>query len=112
MSSDKKLSKSKEDEVIKNALLPVIDPELGVSVIDLGLLYGIEYTDLGGVVLNMTLTSPACPLTESIESDAKKALEGIVKGDVEVNWVFNPPWSTDMITDDGRAQLAAIGFNF
>lgn len=100
------------DKKIRQALLPVIDPELGISVVDLGLLYGIEHTDLGGVVLNMTLTSPTCPLTDSIEKDAKLALSKVIQGDVDVNWVFNPPWTTDMITDEGRAQLAAIGFNF
>lgn len=102
----------KFEQEIRTALIPVIDPELGISIIDLGLLYGIDYNDVtSSVVLNLTLTTPTCPLTDQIEAQAKQALAGIVK-DVEINWVWNPPWTTDMITEEGKKQLNAIGFNF
>ncbi|MDR1861803.1 MAG: metal-sulfur cluster assembly factor [Candidatus Ancillula sp.] len=96
---------------IKEALKVVLDPELGISIVDLGLVYGVDINDFGGVAINVTLTTPACPLTDTIEEQIKQAVSHIVS-EVDVNWVWNPPWSTDMITEDGRAQLSAIGFNF
>ena len=58
----------------------------------------------------MTLTSAACPLTDVIEDQTHSALEGLV-ADVRINWVWMPPWGPDKITDDGREQLRALGFN-
>ena len=63
-----------------------------------------------GLVLDMTLTSAACPLTDVIEDQTNSALEGLVQ-DVTINWVWMPPWGPDKITDDGREQLRALGFN-
>lgn len=96
---------------IRSALRNVIDPEIGISVLDLGLVYGVEINDLGGAVVNMTLTTPTCPLTDSIESQIRDAVKDITVS-CDVNWVWNPPWSTDFITEDGKKQLAAIGYNF
>ncbi|MDR0950031.1 MAG: metal-sulfur cluster assembly factor [Candidatus Ancillula sp.] len=105
--------KKEYDKVIKNALLPVVDPELGISIVDLGLLYGIDYNDDFKITtLNMTLTTAACPLTGQIEMQAQQALEGVVDGEVVINWVWEPAWTTDMITEEGKKQLSAIGFNF
>ncbi|MFB4302869.1 metal-sulfur cluster assembly factor [Actinomadura sp. NTSP31] len=97
------------DEEILEALKDVVDPELGINVVDLGLIYGIDLTD-EVATLDMTLTSAACPLTDVIEDQAHSALEGLVK-DVKINWVWLPPWGPDKITDEGRDQLRALGFN-
>ncbi|MDR1187460.1 MAG: metal-sulfur cluster assembly factor [Bifidobacteriaceae bacterium] len=95
---------------VEEALRDVIDPELGINVVDLGLLYGVVIDAEGRAQVDMTLTSAACPLTGLIESQAAAALEGLVTS-VEINWVWVPPWGPDRITPDGREQLRAIGFN-
>ncbi|MGP9693646.1 metal-sulfur cluster assembly factor [Brachybacterium sp. AOP25-B2-12] len=97
-----------QDEVIE-ALKDVIDPELGINVVDLGLVYGVTVTD-GEAVIDMTLTSAACPLTDVLEEQTFAALDPITESH-RINWVWMPPWGMDKITEDGRAQLRAIGFN-
>ncbi len=96
-------------EDIEEALKDVIDPELGINVVDLGLLYGINIDGMD-VVLDMTLTSAACPLTDVIEDQAAQALSGLA-GSVRINWVWLPPWGPERITPDGREMLQALGFN-
>ncbi|GII87563.1 hypothetical protein Ssi03_55530 [Sphaerisporangium siamense] len=102
-------------EEVFEALKDVVDPELGVNVVDLGLVYGVNL-DPGApgaapvATLDMTLTSAACPLTDVIEEQAHSALDGMVS-DVKINWVWLPPWGPDKITDDGREQLRMLGFN-
>lgn len=97
------------DDVIE-AMKDVIDPELMVNVVDLGLVYGVQIDDDANVTIDMTLTSPTCPLTDRLEYDTQTVLEGIVNS-VAINWVWLPPWGLERITEDGRAQLQAIGFN-
>ncbi|WP_028648263.1 metal-sulfur cluster assembly factor [Nocardiopsis sp. CNT312] len=96
-------------EEIGEALKDVIDPELGVNVVDLGLLYGVNADD-DVITLDMTLTSAACPLTDVIEDQATSALDEFER-EVRINWVWMPPWGPDKITDDGRDQLRMLGFN-
>jgi len=98
------------EEEILEALKDVVDPELGINVVDLGLVYGINLSDDQVATLDMTLTSAACPLTDVIEDQAHSALEGLVS-DVKINWVWLPPWGPDKITEEGREQLRALGFN-
>ena len=98
-----------EDDVIE-AMKDVVDPELGINVVDLGLVYGAQVHDDRTVTLDMTLTSAACPLTDVIEDQTRNALAPLVD-DVRINWVWMPPWGPDKITDDGREQLRALGFN-
>ena len=109
---------------LEEAMRDVVDPELGINVVDLGLVYGISLEKKeadpedttgaapGGSVakIDMTLTSAACPLTDVIEDQAQQALDGLVAG-MRINWVWMPPWGPDKITDDGREQLRALGFN-
>ena len=95
---------------VEEALRDVIDPELGINVVDLGLIYGIAIVSDGTVVIDMTLTSAACPLTDVIEDQSGQALEGLVDG-FRINWVWMPPWGPECITPDGRDQLRALGFN-
>ena len=98
------------EEEIEEAMKDVVDPELMVNVVDLGLLYGVTVDEEANVTLDMTLTSPTCPLTDRIEYDTKYALDGLANS-VTINWVWLPPWTLEMITEDGREQLRAIGYN-
>lgn len=95
---------------LTEAMRDVVDPELGINVVDLGLVYGITVDDTNTAVIDMTLTSAACPLTDVIEDQTQVALASLVDG-VRINWVWMPPWGPDKITDDGREQLRALGFN-
>ena len=97
-------------EDVTEAMKDVVDPELGINVVDLGLVYDVHLDDKSNVVLDMTLTSAACPLTDVIQDQTNSALEGLVN-DVAINWVWMPPWGPDKITEDGREQLRALGFN-
>lgn len=95
---------------VMEALHDVVDPELGIDVIDLGLVYGVEIDHLGRAILTMTLTTPACPLTDVIEDECAEVLEGLVE-EFRIDWTWNPRWSVACISPDGRDQLAALGFN-
>jgi metal-sulfur cluster biosynthetic enzyme len=97
-------------EEVTEAMKDVVDPELGINVVDLGLVYDVHLEPDASVVLDMTLTSAACPLTDVITDQTNQALEGLVS-DVAINWVWMPPWGPDKITDDGREMLRALGFN-
>jgi metal-sulfur cluster biosynthetic enzyme len=97
-------------EDVTEALRDVVDPELGINVVDLGLVYGLTVDDANIAIVDMTLTSAACPLQDVIEDQMRMALDGLVT-DFRVNWVWMPPWGPDKITDDGREQLRALGFN-
>jgi metal-sulfur cluster biosynthetic enzyme len=102
---------------IDEAMRDVVDPELGINVVDLGLVYDVHVEDAGSgrvITLDMTLTSAACPLTDVIEDQANAAITGGPKplaSELKINWVWMPPWGPDKITDDGREQLRALGFN-
>ncbi|WP_054812988.1 metal-sulfur cluster assembly factor [Nocardia arizonensis] len=100
----------KQLEDIEEAMRDVVDPELGINVVDLGLVYGITVEN-EIAKLDMTLTSAACPLTDVIEDQSRNALvrSGLVE-DLEITWVWMPPWGPDKITEDGREQLRALGF--
>lgn len=100
---------SKQEDVLE-ALHDVVDPELGINVVDLGLIYGVEVAEDDVATIDMTLTSAACPLTDVIEDQTRSALDGLVK-DFKINWVWLPPWGPDKITDEGRQMLRALGFN-
>ena len=100
---------SKYEDVLE-ALHDVVDPELGINVVDLGLIYGVEIDDDDIATIDMTLTSAACPLTDVIEDQTRQALDGLVK-DFKINWVWLPPWGPEKITDEGRQMLRALGFN-
>jgi metal-sulfur cluster biosynthetic enzyme len=99
-----------EHEDIMEALRDVVDPELGINVVDLGLVYGVSVDADRLATIDMTLTSAACPLTDVIEDQAREALDGVVN-DFRINWVWMPPWGPEHITEDGREQLRALGFN-
>jgi metal-sulfur cluster biosynthetic enzyme len=98
-----------EDDLME-ALKDVVDPELGINVVDLGLIYGVSVDESAIATIDMTLTSAACPLTDVIEDQTRTALEGLVN-DFRINWVWIPPWGPDKISDEGREMLRALGFN-
>ena len=105
----KELEAAKYDEVIE-ALKDVIDPEIGVNIVDLGLIYGLEESeDDGSLLINMTLTSAGCPLTDVLEEQTAEALDGHVEA-FRINWVWMPPWGPELITEDVREQMRSIGF--
>ena len=98
-------------DVILEALKDVIDPELGVNIVDLGLIYDLNWDDESdALIVSMTLTSAGCPLTDVIEKELENALDGVVER-FRINWVWMPPWGVDRITDDGREMMSALGFN-
>jgi metal-sulfur cluster biosynthetic enzyme len=99
-----------ETEDLLEAMRDVVDPELGVNVVDLGLVYGVTVESDRTATIDMTLTSAACPLTDVIEDQTRVALDGLVQ-DFRINWVWLPPWGPEKITEDGREQLRALGFN-
>ncbi|MGC8611700.1 MAG: metal-sulfur cluster assembly factor [Athalassotoga sp.] len=94
----------KED--ILEALKGVIDPEIGIDVVSLGLVYGVDVSEDGDVNVKMTMTFMGCPLTAMITEDAKYAIQAVkdVKS-VNVEIVWDPPWTPDMIDPELRAKL-------
>ena len=109
MSEPKELEPAKYDRVIE-AMKDKIDPEIGVNIIDLGLVYGLQESDDGALLINMTLTSAGCPLQDVIEEQTAASLDGVVDA-FRINWVWMPPWGPEQITDDGKEMMRAIGFS-
>ncbi len=97
------------EDSVREALKQVIDPELFVNIVDLGLIYLVELTpaeDKQDIKVEMTMTSPACPAGPQLISQAQnvlKAIEGV--GNVEIKIVMIPPWTPDRMTEDARDQL-------
>lgn len=98
-----------EDRVLEN-LKAVVDPEVGVDIVNMGLIYGV---DISGpkVHIKMTLTTMGCPATALLEFQAKEAV-GCIDGvdEVTLEWTFDPPWTPDSMTEEGRDQMAAMGY--
>ncbi len=97
------------EDAVREALKQVVDPELFVNVVDLGLIYTVDIQEADGktnVAVEMTMTSPACPAGPQLIAQSKDVvgrLEGV--GNVEVRVVMTPPWTPDRMTDDARDQL-------
>lgn len=90
----------------KNALYQVIDPELFVNIVDLGLIYDIEFKEEEKIVVTMTLSTPHCPMGEAITNGVKNALEIVFPGsNIIIDLTFDPPWNFEMLTPEGREQL-------
>jgi metal-sulfur cluster biosynthetic enzyme len=93
-------------EQIATALREVIDPEVGINILDLGLVYRVE-VDLPRVTVQMTMTTPACPLGPYLTTQVQDALGRLLPAasDIQVDVVWEPAWSPDFISDEGRRQL-------
>ncbi len=93
------------EDKIREALKRVIDPELGVSIVDLGLIYDVRYE--GGVAeVEMTLTSPGCPLAPVIDRKIKDALKEVPEvKELTVELVWDPPWSKELMSDELKAEF-------
>ena len=103
------IAPEKYDEVTE-ALKDVMDPELGINVVDLGLIYDLSLGDQDELLVSMTLTSAGCPLQDVIEEDMANALDGVFDA-FRINWVWMPPWGPERITEDGRDMMRALGFS-
>jgi metal-sulfur cluster biosynthetic enzyme len=94
------------DELVYAALREVIDPEIGCNIVDLGLVYDVNIQG-DAVLVRMTLTTPGCPMSESLVWGVKQALLNLPPVmDAEVELVWNPPWNPAMMTDAGRATMS------
>ncbi|MFT4890188.1 MAG: metal-sulfur cluster biosynthetic enzyme [Halobacteriales archaeon] len=99
-----------EDDV-REALKTVQDPEIPINIVDLGLIYDVEIDD-GEVHVDMTLTTMGCPIADYFLQEAKEAVEsvdGVEEASVELVW--EPPWSPEKATEDGKAQLQSLGIS-
>src|SRR3978361_1949899 len=98
-------------DLCEETLKHVMGPELGVNIVDLGLIYDLGWDDENNaLIISMTLTSAGCPLTDVLEEQTAEALDGVVEA-FRINWVWMPPWGPDKITDDGRDMMRALGFS-
>ncbi len=90
---------------VLDVLREVMDPELGVDIVSLGLVYHVDVRDDGVVDITMTLTTPGCPLHAIIGRSIERAMLPLGVSDVKVQLVFSPPWDPRMMNDDARLQL-------
>jgi len=97
---------SLEKKQVFEKLKTVIDPELGVNIVDLGLIYGVEISKQNLIKIKMTLTSPGCPLAGMIDSMIREAVRVLdVKAKIKLELVWDPPWIPDMISEEAKAEL-------
>ena len=95
---------TKED--VREGLKQVYDPEIGINIVDLGLVYDADVSDAGDVLVTMTLTSLGCPLGPVIVQEVQGALKELPAiGDIDVKLVWSPPWSPDMMSEDAKDEL-------
>jgi len=93
-------------DAIRNALRQVIDPEAGMNIVDLGLVYGIEVA-ADAVIVEMTMTSPACPMGDMITADVEAALEELLPASLssDVRLVWSPPWDPSLMSEEARRRF-------
>lgn len=99
-------TRARTEALIYETLRNVYDPELGVDIIDLGLVYALHVDEHGHVAIDMTLTTPGCPMHESLAEGVGAALQGIpgiISGEIRLVW--DPPWEPSRMTDEGRRML-------
>ena len=94
------------EEEVRFYLRNVIDPEVGMNIVDLGLVYGVTITD-NKLQINLTMTTPACPMSAMILDDARNALKGLVpeSAEIDLNLVWEPPWAPDMMGEYARQHF-------
>jgi FeS assembly SUF system protein len=96
-------------EAVVGALKEIYDPEIPVNIYELGLVYGVDVSDDGDVVVTMTLTTPHCPVAESMPGEVELRI-GSLPGvrDCEVNLVWDPPWDMDKMSDEAKLELGML----
>lgn len=100
------LTRTLDSGLVRGMLRSVIDPELGVNIVDLGLVYEIEVASDGGVEIEMTLTTPGCPLGDFLDDQIRACLAQLPQvRDVSVRLVWEPPWEPAAMSDSAREQL-------
>lgn len=91
------------------ALKDIFDPEIPVNIYDLGLIYGVDVADDGGVAVTMTLTTPHCPVAESMPGEVELRVGAVPSvRDCEVNLVWDPPWDPAKMSDEARLELGML----
>lgn len=105
---DKEAKKALEADIIA-ALKEIYDPEIPVDIFELGLIYEVKIKETGFVEIDMTLTSPNCPVAESLPKDVKSKIESLpLVSECKVNIVFDPPWSKDMMSEEAQLELGFL----
>lgn len=103
------MSTVNEDQV-RDSLKQCMDPEVPLSIVDMGLIYGIDVTENNDVNIKMTMTTKGCPLHETMVDDVKryaKKVSGVNNVDVEIVW--DPPWTMDKMSDEAKAMMKTMG---
>lgn len=97
------------EEKITNVLKNIYDPEIPVNIYELGLIYEIKVDEFGKVKILMTLTTPNCPVAESLPEEVKQEV-GFLRGvrEVDLELTFDPPWSTDMLSEEAKLELGML----
>ena len=96
-------------ERVVEALREIYDPEIPVNIYDLGLIYGVDVTDEGDVAITMTLTTPHCPVAESMPAEVELRASTVAGvRDAEVNLVWDPPWGPNLMSDEARLELGML----
>ncbi|MFC0589862.1 SUF system Fe-S cluster assembly protein [Novosphingobium aquiterrae] len=96
-------------EAVVAALKDIFDPEIPVNIYDLGLIYGVDVDDAGGVIVTMTLTTPHCPVAESMPGEVELRVDAVPGvRDCEVNLVWDPPWDPAKMSDEARLELGML----
>ncbi len=96
-------------EAVVSALREIFDPEIPVNIYDLGLIYGVDVSPEGSVVVSMTLTTPHCPVAESMPAEVELRVEAVPGvRDAEVNLVWDPPWDPQKMSDDAKLELGML----
>jgi len=96
------------EEIVK-VICTIYDPEIPVNIYELGLIYDVEVSNIGDVRIEMTLTSPNCPVAESLPAEVEEKVKAIDKiNDAKVNIVFEPPWTKEMMSDEAKLELGML----
>jgi len=99
-------SEMPSEKDVRNILHNVIDPEVGINIVDLGLVYGVEISG-NKLHIDLTMTTPACPMGDMILDDARQALAGLLpaNAEIDINLVWEPPWSPDKMSEQAREHF-------
>lgn len=101
--------KLKLEEKIINMLKTVYDPEIPVDVYELGLIYGVDIDDENNVIISMTLTSPSCPVAESLPVEVEEKVAAVTEvKSAKVNITFDPPWEKSMMSEEAQLELGFL----